>query len=81
MLGMDDGDLIGFWHIDQVRPLSEERLEYKMDGDSNLFVFADWSIWAHAYAIRLSSEQDDATAVFLIGLAIPCRSRLLLKNS
>jgi SMI1/KNR4 family protein SUKH-1 len=66
-LGMDDENLVGFWHIDQVRPLAEECPEYATGDEPNLFVFADYSIWAHAYAMRLTKGQDSATPVLLIG--------------
>ena len=46
---MEDEDLISFWHLDQVQTLE----------GGHLFVFADWSIDAHSWAVRLTG---DATA-------------------
>ena len=66
---MDDKNLIGFWHLDQVRPVNEECPEYAIATEPHLFVFADYSIWAHAYAIRLASGVDADTAIFVNGLA------------
>jgi len=80
-LGMDDENLIGFWHIDQVRPLAEECPEYATGEEPNLFVFADYSIWAHAYALRLIKGQDSATPILLIGVITRCRLRPLLRIS
>src|SRR5262249_42431947 len=53
-LGMDDLHLIGFWHLDQVRPMSEECPEYVTADETRLFMFADYSIWGAGYAIRLA---------------------------
>src|SRR5258705_7597114 len=66
-LGMDDENLIGFWHLDEVRPLDEECPEYKTAEEPNLFIFADHCIWAHAYAMRLASGVNGQTTIFLIG--------------
>ena len=66
-LGMDDENLFGFWHLDQVQPLSEECPDqYSTSDSSTLFVFADYSIWAFAYAMRLSKKQEGEAAVFII---------------
>jgi hypothetical protein len=68
-LGMDDEHLIGFWHLDQVRPLSEECPDCVTE-ERDLFVFADCSIWVHAYAVRLSAD-DRLTSVFFLGGGAP----------
>lgn len=72
-LGMDDENLIGFWHLDEVRPLDEECPDYTTPEEPNLFIFADHCIWAHAYAMRLASGPNIETAIFLIGLAQPLK--------
>jgi len=66
-LGMDDANLIGFWHLDQVRPMKEDCPQYVTADEPDLFMFADYSIWAIGYAVRLATADDAATAVFLIG--------------
>jgi hypothetical protein len=66
-LGMDDENLIGFWHLDQVRPMKEECPTYIIADGPNLFIFADYSIWALGYAMRLVMEDEDETPIFLIG--------------
>ena len=66
-LGMDDEHLIGFWHLDQIRPMKEECPEYVTAEEPNLFIFADHSIWAHAYAVRLVTGSNGESAIFLIG--------------
>ena len=72
-LGMDDEYLIGFWHLEHVRPMKEECPEFVTTEEPNLFIFADYSIWAHGYAIRLASAEDAETAIFLIGGNRPLR--------
>jgi hypothetical protein len=64
---MDDGRLVGFWDIDEIRPLNEECPELATLADDDFFVFADYSIWALGYAVRFGTGQDYETAVFLIG--------------
>jgi|SRR5215469_11878700 len=53
-----DDDLIRFWPLEEVRPLSEEAPTLVNPRDPecgrSLFVFADYSIWAYAYAITLT---------------------------
>lgn len=71
-LGMDDEYLIGFWHLEQVPPMKEECPQFVTAQEPNLFIFADYSIWAHGYAIRLGPT-DAETAIFLIGGTRPLR--------
>jgi hypothetical protein len=63
---MDDEHLIGFWHLDQVRPMKVDCPQYVTSDEPDLFMFADNSIWAIGYAVRLATADDAATAVFLI---------------
>jgi SMI1 / KNR4 family (SUKH-1) len=63
--GMEDDDLISFWHLDQIRPFNQMYpTEAIPDGD-RLFVFADWSIDAHAWAVRLSRDAAAETPVMI----------------
>lgn len=55
---MDDDDLIGFWHLDQVRTFAEEEIADVPDA-SRIFAFADQSICVYTYGVRLC---DDPTA-------------------
>ena len=57
-LSMDDDDLIGFWHLDQVRTFAEEQIADVADA-SSIFAFADQSICVYTYGVRLC---DDAAA-------------------
>ena len=65
--GMNEGDTdehdIRFWPLAEVRPAAEE-LD---DGDPNVlrgyFVFSDYSVWAHSYAIRLSDSQRNEVVI------------------
>ena len=51
-----DEDLIRFYPIEELRPLSEEWPETTVARAEELFVFADWSIWGWGYAVRLRGE-------------------------
>ena len=63
-------EFMSFWNLDQVRSVAEE-LEC-IDG-RDLFVFADHSLWAHAYAIRLSMSPHVGGEVYLVGGRNPLR--------
>ena len=55
--GMNDGEFdehyIHFWPLSKWGPVTEELGEADPAVHAGLFVFADYSVWAHAYAIRL----------------------------
>jgi hypothetical protein len=55
-----DRDAIRFWPLDEIEPadriLADERL-------SGQFVFADYSLWAHGYAIDLSAKRGPVSIV------------------
>jgi hypothetical protein len=71
-LGMDDENLTGFWHIDEVRRVNEECPQFAAtEQDAALFVFADHSIWAHAYALRLKDGENSQTSVYFLGTGVP----------
>lgn len=56
-LGMDDSDLLGFWHLDQVRTFAEEGVNNGPE-DQHAFVLADYSIWGYAFGIVLLPHSD-----------------------
>jgi hypothetical protein len=62
---MEDEDLISFWHLDQIRTISELSPEVAVPDADRLFVFADWSIDAHAWAVRLSPDATSSTPVLI----------------
>jgi hypothetical protein len=64
-LRMEDTDLISFWHLDQIETLATVSPGDPTPGAGNLFVFADWSIEAHTWAVRLSADVTDATLVVI----------------
>ena len=71
---IDDG-MIRFWMLEEVAPLPEGAPQYS-DGEyvknpETLFLFADYSIWAHAYAIRLGRTTLDSNEVVIIGYKSP----------
>ncbi len=67
--GMDEGDAdengIRFWPLEAFRPVSEELPTVDRAAHAGLFVFADYSMWAHAYAVDLSP--GGVFPVFLVG--------------
>ena len=69
--GMHEGEhdmhVIRFWPLAEMKPALSELPE----GDQGLasyFVFADYSLWAHAYAVRLGAGPSD---VVLVGAEKP----------
>ena len=63
--GMDDQDLLGFWHLDQVHPFAEESilLAIRDPRARHTFAFADYSIWCFGFGIQLSGDPTAATPV------------------
>ena len=66
--GAWDDEMIALWELRDVRPLAEEVENCEVRSAEEYFVFADWSIWAHGYAIRLSGMQEKAP-VFIVAKA------------
>jgi hypothetical protein len=71
---VDDG-MIRFWMLEELQPLTQGAPAYS-DGSyiqhpESLFLFADYSIWAHAYAIRLGSVSSQSHEVVIIGSESP----------
>jgi hypothetical protein len=69
--GVSDEALIRFWTLEEVKPLPEgapayAKAEYIKNPES-VFLFADYSLWAHAYAIRLTAEPVESNELFVIG--------------
>ena len=48
-----DEDMIRFYPLEDFRPLGEETPDTAVPNATDFFVFADYSIWAWGYAIRL----------------------------
>lgn len=74
--GFTDNALIRFWSLSEVKPIPEEAPSFSdpsyVEDAESLFVFADYSIWCHAYAIRLSLT-GDSNPIFVIGDETPLR--------
>jgi hypothetical protein len=74
--GITDDALISFWSLSEVKPIPEEAPEFArgsyVEEAESLFLFADFSIWAHGYAIRLSSSREP-NPVIVIGGEKPVR--------
>jgi hypothetical protein len=54
--GPMDDQLISFWQLSDLRPLSEERPAAPIPDTKSYFVFADYSIGVHDYVIGLSAD-------------------------
>lgn len=70
-----DEELIRFWMLDEVKPLNEGAPEFSnplyIHRPESMFLFADYSLWAHAYAIRLESVPLQSNEVCIIGAERP----------
>ena len=75
--GVTDDALIRFWSLNEVKPIPEEAPDYSdpsyIEEAESLFLFADYCIWSHAYAIRLSSRSESPNPVIIIGDENPTR--------
>jgi SMI1 / KNR4 family (SUKH-1) len=69
-INMTDEDLIRFWPLEEVKSISEGASEYSdqayLPDPYSIFMFADYCIWSHTYAIRLSSCEK-RNEVYAIG--------------
>src|ERR1700752_5151988 len=59
------GDQVAIWPLEKVERLASAAPEYA-DQDDGLFVFADYLIWSHGYAVRLPASGRISSPVFLI---------------
>lgn len=64
--GMEENDwddqLIRWWPIDEVKPVNDD-LKAVVDAYPHQFIFADWSLWALAYALDLSNGPNHGRVV------------------
>jgi hypothetical protein len=62
---MADNNVITFLQLDEVKPLGEYWSPELADANS-YFVFADYSLGAHVYAIRLAKDSGTGNAVVVL---------------
>jgi hypothetical protein len=71
---VDDG-MIRFWMLEEMKPLPQSAPQYSdgtyVQNPETLFLFADYSLWAHAYAIRLGKRALESNEVIIIGYESP----------
>jgi hypothetical protein len=71
---VDDG-MIRFWMLEELQPLPQGAPVFSdpsyIQNPESLFLFADYSIWTHAYAIRLGSIPMQSNEVVIIGYNSP----------
>jgi len=72
---VSDEGMIRFWMLEELQPLTQGAPAYSdasyIQHPESLFLFADYSIWAHAYAIRLGSVSLQSHEVVIIGSESP----------
>jgi hypothetical protein len=65
--GMNEGDCdelgVRFWSLDELRPVVDELPAADGDTFKGYFVFGDYSMWAHGYAVRLDRMANDVVLV------------------
>jgi len=73
--GVTDEALIRFWMLEEIEPISHGAPEYSdpqyVKNPDSLFLFADYCIWSHAYAIYLTKIPAVSNRVFVIGYDSP----------
>jgi hypothetical protein len=66
-----DNEMIRFWMLEEVKPLPSGARGFAtsdyIDHPESVFLFADYSLWAHAYAIRLLASPLERNDIFMIG--------------
>jgi len=71
---VDDG-MMRFWMLEEIEPLPQGAPQYSdgtyVPNPETLFLFADYSLWAHAYAIRLGITELESNEVIIIGYKSP----------
>jgi hypothetical protein len=71
---VDDG-MIRFWMLAEIVPLTQGAPAFcdpsYISNPESLFLFADYSIWAHAYAIRLGNAASHSKEVVIVGYDSP----------
>lgn len=76
-----DDAFIRFWMLEEVEPLSQGAPDFShpqyIQAPDSIFLFADYSVWAHAYAICLTKTSAESNKVFIIGQDSP----VLISNS
>jgi hypothetical protein len=73
--GVMDHGCFSFWSLNAVKPIPDESPNYSdpyIKDARSFFVFADFLIWSHAYAIRLAAT-DAANTIFMIGGETPIK--------
>jgi hypothetical protein len=70
--GMEDPDLISFWHLDQLHTLREEG--YATAAGARLFVFADWSLDAWSWVVHVPEASSDTRVYITSDLDNPIAS-------
>lgn len=64
-MGEDEADQLGirFWSLHELRRVVAELPTPEAGRFQEYFVFADYSMWAHGYAVRLGQPEDDVIIV------------------
>ncbi|HEX8905448.1 MAG TPA: TonB family protein [Longimicrobiaceae bacterium] len=66
-LGAMDDRFLSFWNLAELRPLPEEAPGFaNFPGAASCFAFADHLAWSHAYALRLSGDENASAPVSVL---------------
>ena len=61
-----DALLINFWPLPELKRVTEAAPFCHIEAAESYFIFADFLIWSHAYAIRLSSDLRQPNPVIIV---------------
>jgi len=64
--GAWDDEMIAFWQLKDVRPLSEEEPQVALTEAARCLAFADYSISAITYAIRIPDDPAKSAPVYAV---------------
>src|SRR4051812_7461538 len=66
--GNTDRSYIRFWPLSEVSPVSEELTltDHQRAELEGYFVFADYSMWVHGYAVQLSKGANTSDSVVIV---------------
>jgi TonB family protein len=64
--GPMDDELLTFWNLAELRPLTDEERSLEVPDGESYFVFADELMWSQAYALRLRPGRNTSASVWQV---------------
>lgn len=69
--GMDEEEtddlMIRFWPVNELKPVGDEIPAEHHSAYEGFFLFADYSLWTHGYAIKINDSTDAGTVAMVGG--------------